>query len=61
MRILRISSLFDDRKVFFEAASPGNIPIIRTKALSNLGRVHIIPSINCTDDCYVGMSIKFAF
>ncbi|CAG9531321.1 unnamed protein product [Cercopithifilaria johnstoni] len=57
MRVLRISSLFSDRKVFFEAISPENTPIIRTKALSDLGRVHIIPSVNCTDDCYVGMPL----
>lgn len=56
MRVLRISSLFGDRKVFFEAANPGSTPIIRTKALSDLGRVHVIPSVNCTDDCYVGLS-----
>uniref|UniRef100_A0A915Q3R3 Transmembrane protein 131-like N-terminal domain-containing protein n=1 Tax=Setaria digitata TaxID=48799 RepID=A0A915Q3R3_9BILA len=53
MRVLRISSLSRNRKVFFEAANPGITPIIRAEALSDLGRVHVIPSANCTDDCYV--------
>ncbi|EJD75483.1 transmembrane protein [Loa loa] len=60
MRVLRISSLFNDRKVFFEAAIRGSTPVIRTKALSDLGRVHVIPSISCTDDCYVGMPLHTA-
>lgn len=55
MHVLRISSLFGDRKVFFEATK--NTPLIKNKALSDLGRVHVIPSVNCTDDCYVGMSL----
>uniref|UniRef100_A0A0R3RIG6 TMEM131_like domain-containing protein n=1 Tax=Elaeophora elaphi TaxID=1147741 RepID=A0A0R3RIG6_9BILA len=60
MRVLRISSLSGDRKVFFEATSPGNTPVIKAKALSDLGRVHVIPSVNCTDDCYVGMPLHTA-
>ncbi|VDK82735.1 unnamed protein product [Litomosoides sigmodontis] len=58
MRVLRISSLFGDRKVFFEPTK--NTPVIRTKTLSDLGRVHVIPSVNCTDDCYVGMPLHTA-
>ncbi|VDK76129.1 unnamed protein product, partial [Onchocerca ochengi] len=60
MHVLRISSLFGDRKVFLETANPKNTPIIKAKALSDLGRVHVIPSINCTDDCYVGMPLHTA-
>ncbi|EJW71099.1 hypothetical protein WUBG_17991, partial [Wuchereria bancrofti] len=60
MRVLRISSLFGSRKVFFEAANPGSTPVIRTKTLSDLGRVHVMPSVNCTDDCYVGMPLHTA-
>ncbi|VBB31847.1 unnamed protein product [Acanthocheilonema viteae] len=59
MRVMRISSLFGDRKIFFERTST-NTPVIRNKALSDLGRVHVIPSANCTDDCYVGMPLHTA-
>ncbi|KAM3724049.1 Transmembrane protein [Dirofilaria immitis] len=60
MRVLRISSLFGDRRIFFEAADPKSIPVIKTKRLSDLGRVHVVPSVNCTDDCYVGMPLHTA-
>nr|CRZ22666.1 Bm2436 [Brugia malayi] len=60
MRVLRISSLFGSRKIFFEAANPESTPVIKTKALSDLGRVHVMPSVNCTDDCYVGMPLHTA-
>lgn len=59
MRVLRISSLFGDRRVFFEASDSGSSPVIRTKTLSDVGRVHVMPSVGCKDDCYVGTSIFF--
>lgn len=54
MRVQRISSLSGDREVFFESSDPTNAPIIKAGTLSDLGRVHFIPSANCTDDCYIG-------
>ncbi|VDK31137.1 unnamed protein product [Gongylonema pulchrum] len=54
MEVLRMSSLSADGQVFFEWPDRVNGPVIRAGTLSDLGRVHFVPSANCTDDCYVG-------
>lgn len=57
MRVQRITSLSKDRTIFFEAFDSENAPVIKSGALSDLGRLYFIPKANCSDDCYVGKDL----
>uniref|UniRef100_A0A1I7YZI3 TMEM131_like domain-containing protein n=1 Tax=Steinernema glaseri TaxID=37863 RepID=A0A1I7YZI3_9BILA len=60
MQVLRLSTLGDDRRIFFDSFDTDKHLVLRPHERTSLGNVMFMPEADCLDDCYVGMSLNEA-
>lgn len=57
MAVVRLSTLSDDPRIFFESFENDKSPIIQRNELTFLARIFFFPTAGCLDNCYLGLPL----